>query len=323
MLTSTVFAGPVSVHGDLQLLDKGGEYGVTLCDQHGKPIQLRGFSQLDIAQPDTEWVPGKTIPNIVALSGSNAVRIAMYTSTGGKGYMDQNAAGKTAYRNKVKVLIADAIAADIYVLVDWHILNDKAPWSEEYRREARIFFEDIAQTYGDKDNLLFELANEPLQVSFKYTIKPFAEHVLAGIRKHSDNIATVGTPNWSQHVDTVVGNQLSENLGRGVMYNIHFYAGTHGRDLRERANKARAKGVPLIISEFGTVDASGDGRPDLKSSRVWINWARIHNYSWFNWSLSIRKETSAAIANGDLAGPWKKSDFSRSGKWILKRLSEK
>ncbi|MGL1934448.1 MAG: discoidin domain-containing protein [Fibrobacterales bacterium] len=322
LLSNTLFAGPVSDHGDLQVLNKGGEYGYTICDIHGNPYQLKGFSALDLKNWDTEWVVGHTIPNIVSLTGSNAVRVAMYTYEAAHGYMNQDAAGKALYRQKMKDLIQDAILSDIYILVDWHILNDPNPWSTEYYNEAYSFFTEIAQEYGAFDNLLFELGNEPLAVSFPNTIKPWAEHVLSGIRLYSDNLATVGTPNWSQNVGDVINNQITSNVGRGILYNIHFYAATHGQWLRDAGNSARLNSVPLIISEFGTVDASGNGILDLYQSSLWLDWAQKHNYSWFNWSLSIRDETSAALINNDLAGPWVPSDFSTSGRWVLSRLGQ-
>ncbi|MGL1935599.1 MAG: cellulase family glycosylhydrolase [Fibrobacterales bacterium] len=317
-----LFAGPVSDHGDLQVLNKGGNYGYTICDESGNPYQLKGFSALDLKNWDTEWVVGHTIPNIVALTGSNAVRIAMYTYEASHGYMNQDAAGKALYRQKMKDLIQDAILSDIYILIDWHILNDPNPWSTEYYNEAYSFFTEIAQEYGVFDNLLFELGNEPLNVSFSNTIKPWAEHVLSGIRLYSDNLVTVGTPNWSQSVGDVINNQITTNLGRGILYNLHFYAATHDQWLRDAGNTARLNNVPLIISEFGTVDASGSGILDLAESARWLDWADTHNYSWFNWSLSVRNETSAALINNDLAGPWYPSDFSESGRWILQRLGQ-
>ncbi|MBN2443626.1 MAG: cellulase family glycosylhydrolase [Spirochaetales bacterium] len=304
-------------YGDLQIVNN------TLSDGNGNPVQLKGWSQLDLMQPDTGWVVGSTIPNLKALcQGLNAVRIAMYTSEFGYGYMDQNDSGKANYRQKVKGLINDAINADIYVLVDWHILNDSDPWSNSYYQGARAFFEDIAQSYGGYDNVLFELCNEPKQVSFSGTIKPFAEYVLEGIRNYSDNIAVVGTPTWSQDVDQVVGNKITSNVGRGIMYALHFYAGTHYQSLRDKGTTALNGGVPVMLSEWGTVSSSGDGSLDLNNSGTWLNWADQNNISWFNWSWSVRAESSAAIANGNLSGPWTyPNDLTQSGRWVYERLN--
>ncbi|MBN2738609.1 MAG: cellulase family glycosylhydrolase [Spirochaetales bacterium] len=309
----SLFGAP---YGDLQIVNN------TLSDVNGKAIQLKGWSQLDLMQADTAWVPGSTIPNLKALCPNlNAVRLAMYTEEFGFGYMEQNASGKENYRNRIKALINDAIAANIYVVVDWHILNDKDPWSNNYYNESRAFFEDIAQTFSDSDNILFELCNEPKQVSFTGTIKPYAEHVLAGIRKYSDNIVIVGTPTWSQDIDQVVGNKISSNLGRGVMYALHFYAATHYQWLRDKGQNALNGGVPVMLSEWGTVSASGDGSIDLGNSGTWMDWADQHNISWFNWSWSVRRESSASISNGSLSGPWSSGNLSQSGQWVLNRLN--
>jgi len=317
LMLSFLSSGFAAPYGDLQIVNN------TLSDSSGRPVQLRGWSQLDLMQADTAWVVGATIPNLKALCpGLNAVRIAMYTSENGHGYMDQNTAGRTNYRNRVKDLIRDAINANLYALVDWHILNDADPWSSAYAAEAKSFFIDIAQTFNGSDNLLFELCNEPKQVSFTGVIKPYAEGVLAGIRQYSDNIVVVGTPTWSQDVDQVVGNKITNNLGRGVMYSLHFYAATHYQYLRDKGNTALNGGVPVMLSEWGTVSSSGDGSTDYNNSGAWLDWAQQKNISWFNWSWSIRKETSAAIANGSLSGPWSyPNNLTASGQWVYQRIN--
>ena len=55
--------------------------------------------------------------------------------------------------------IEAAIKADLYVLVDWHILNDSDP--NQNADEAIRFFDYIASRYADCPNLLFEICNEP------------------------------------------------------------------------------------------------------------------------------------------------------------------
>src|SRR3712207_7987242 len=51
---------------------------------------------------------------------------------------------------------------------------------------------------------------------------------------------------------------------------VHFYAGTHGAELRERTLDALRRGVPIFISECGSSEASGDGKLDVDSWNTWI-----------------------------------------------------
>ena len=43
------------------------------------------------------------------------------------------------------------------------------------------------------------------------------------------------------------------------MYTLHFYAGTHGAELRQRIDSALSAGLPIFVSEWGTSRADGSG----------------------------------------------------------------
>ncbi|MCE9688570.1 glycoside hydrolase family 5 protein, partial [Shewanella sp. AS16] len=95
-----------------------------------------------------------------------------------------------------------------------------------------------------------------------------AEDILSVIRKNSPkNIVIVGTGTWSQDVNDAADNQLKDG---NVMYALHFYAGTHGQSLRDKADYALSKGAPIFVTEWGTSDASGNGGVYLDQSREWL-----------------------------------------------------
>jgi len=103
---------------------------------------------------------------------ANIVRAAMGVEEGG-GYL-QDRSGNTA---RVKAIVDTAIAEDMHVIIDWHSHH-----AEDYLTEAVEFFTEMAQTYGEYDNVIYEIYNEPLQVSWSNTIKPYAEAVISAIR---------------------------------------------------------------------------------------------------------------------------------------------
>ena len=120
------------------------------------------------------------------------VRAAMGVEDPG-GYIDDPAGNK----EKIKTVVDAAIDEGVYVIIDWHSHH-----AEDYESEAIAFFEEMATLYGEYDNIIYEIYNEPLAVSWSGTIKPYAENVIAAIRAiDSDNIIVVGTPNWSQDVN--------------------------------------------------------------------------------------------------------------------------
>lgn len=88
--------------------------------------------------------------------------------------------------------------------------------------------------------------------------KSYCQSVVSAIRKYdSDAIIICGTGTWSQDIDQVLGNKLSD---KNCVYALHFYANTHTDWLRNRLKNCYNKGLPVLVSEFGTCDASGNGR---------------------------------------------------------------
>ena len=63
------------------------------------------------------------------------------------------------------------------------------------------------------------------------------EFFVATIRKNCDNLILVGTNNWSQDVDDVIGNELDAS---NIMYVLHFYASSsyHQDNLKDKFKKA-------------------------------------------------------------------------------------
>jgi len=72
----------------------------------------------------------------------------------------------------------------------------------------------------------------------------------------SDGVILIGSPTWSQDIHLAAADPLA---GENLMYTLHFYAGTHGAQLRTRMDAALAQGLPLFVSEWGTSRADGSG----------------------------------------------------------------
>jgi endoglucanase len=92
-----------------------------------------------------------------------------------------------------------------------------------------------------------------------------------------------------------------------IAYTLHFYAGTHGQRLRDKGNYAINQGLALFSTEWGTVNANGDGGVNYGSTEEWLNWMDQNKISWCNWSIHDKDEGASIFNPG--------GGLSESGKY--------
>ncbi|HTN88651.1 MAG TPA: glycoside hydrolase family 5 protein [Sorangium sp.] len=296
-------ARPVDTHGRLQIVGK------ELRNQYNAPVQLRGMS-LFWSQWGGSFYNANVVNSIADSWGATVVRAAMGVESGG--YLTNPAAEKA----RVKAVVDAAIAKGIYVIIDWHDHS-----ASSHTAQAKAFFTEMAQTYGNQPNVLFEIFNEPDGEPWS-EIRTYANEVIAAIRATgSNNVIIVGTPTWSQDVDIAANNPITGYSN--IAYTLHFYANTHRESLRAKARTAMDKGLALFVTEFGTCDASGNTGLNLTESQTWINFLNTNKISWANWSLFDKNETASALVPGaSTSGPWPDAQLTESGRWVKARMLE-
>lgn len=292
--------GIVTEHGRLQVA------GNRIVGAHGRPVSLAGvsfgWSQWEAAR----FYNAGTVNWLKQDWHAQIVRAPLGIHAEPGDYLKDPAPNLA----RVTRVIDAAIAADLYVIIDWHDHH-----AEQHQEQAVAFFSDMARRYGKYPHVIYEIYNEPLaKTSWAKDVKPYAGKVIAAIRAiDPDNLIVVGTPNFSQNVDVAAADPI---LDPNVAYVLHFYAGTHKQGLRAKAVAALGLGAALFVTEWGTCDASGAGPVDEASTREWVAFMREHQLSHCNWAVYDKRETAAIVRrSAGSKGGWKETDLSPSGQF--------
>lgn len=305
------FCIPVSAASKLPRLQVK---GTKLVNSSGKTVQLRGVSTHGLS-----WYPQYVNQSAFTFMKKNwkvnAVRFAMYTAEY-NGYCTGDEANRQKLEKCIDNGVKYATNAGLYVIIDWHILSDGNP--QQNQKQALKFFKKMAKKYKNNTNVIYEICNEPNGGTSWKTVKSYAQKIIKGIRTYDKKaVILVGTPTWSQDVDQAAESPISKKYRKNVMYTLHFYAGTHGQWLRDKAQTALDKGLPLFVSEFSICDASGNGNLNKTEAKKWLNFLDRNKISYVAWSLSNKGESSAFIrSNCGKTGKWSSKNLTAAGKWI-------
>ena len=292
-------SSPVSVHGALRVK------GSKIVDKNDNVVSFagNGFSWTNTYWGHEEFYNAEIVSWLQKDWGSTIVRPAMGVDEV-NGYLDR----PEENLNRLTTVVDAAIANNMYVIIDWHSYN-----AELYRPQAIAFFQQMARKYGENPHVIYEIYNEPVHVSWSDTVKPYAEAVISAIREiDPDNMIIVGTPTWSQDVDVA---SLDPIQGfDNIAYTLHFYAGTHGESLRQKAQTAIDNGLPLFVTEWGSVEASADGEVNHLETDRWMDFLQANDISHCNYSVTDKDEGAAVVEPGsNPRGSWSAGDLTMSG----------
>lgn len=304
--TSTIYDThdtPASLHGPLHV------NGAILTDSHGKAYSLRGMSTHGIAW-FPQYINRETFRTLRDDWHVNCIRLALYTEEYG-GYC--SGGNPDELKSRIRKGVDYATELGLYVIIDWHVLSDQDP--NVHKSEAIDFFHEMSALYKDHDNVLYEICNEPNSSATWDSIRTYAQEVIPIIRANDqDSIIIVGTPTWSQGIDQAAAEPLPYD---NLLYALHFYAATHTDWLRQRLVSCTEKGLPVMVSEFGMCDASGNGSNDFSQTSQWLDLLDQHQIGYCCWNLANKAETSSVIIPGcEKISDWAEEDLSESGRWI-------
>ncbi|MDR0894400.1 MAG: glycoside hydrolase family 5 protein [Prevotellaceae bacterium] len=281
--------------------------GTALVNPQGDTVVLRGVSY-----GWHNWWPrfynASTVAYFADPWHASVVRAAMGIEPDG-GYLQDSARAV----NCVQTVVDAAIDNHLYAIIDWHSHHI-------HLEEAKAFFRQMATRYKGVPNVIYELYNEPVDDTWE-AVKAYSIELIRVIRAiDKDALILIGSPHWDQDIHIAADSPITGYSN--LMYTLHFYAATHKQELRDRADYALGKGLPLFVSECAGMEASGDGPIDRASWNEWVAWMNYHHLSWAAWSVSDKDETCSMLLPAAASeGGWGDDVIKEWGKIVRSDLS--
>ncbi|WP_102796185.1 cellulase family glycosylhydrolase [Bowmanella denitrificans] len=302
---------PVQRHGQLHVC------GNQLCGENNQVVQLRGMSTHGLQWYG--WNNCVTPASLDALAQdwqADIVRISLYVQEGGY------ASNPAAFTAQVNTIIDEVTARGMYALVDWHQLTPGDPNAN--LQLAQQFFTDVVTTHQNKINVIYDIANEPNNVSWA-AIKSYAEQMIPLIRQiDADAVVLVGTHGWASmgvsdggSPQDIINNPIMQP---NIMYGFHFYAASHQQVYRDALAYA-ADHLPVFVTEWGSQTYTGDGQNDFVIAQLYLDLMKQKKISWTNWNYSDDFRSGAVWKTGTCSsGNWTVNSLKEAGIWVRDKI---
>ena len=279
-------------------------------------VQLRGVSSDNMSI----YTKCYSTSSLTALANDwNASLFRISVNTNGKGGYCVNGSDQWLsmydYNDKVDELVRLCGMRGLYCVVDWHLNEGGDPNAN--LKEATVFWRHMAQRYTKFTHVIFEICDNASGVEWS-AIKSYADSMIALIRQFDKNkVIICGTPSNDREWSSVISNPLSDS---NVMYALHFTVGTDGQSLRDKADAAISRGLPLFVSEFSLSPSNG-GSVNTTEAEQWITWMKNQGLSWANAHYADGNDLNSMLLSG-ACGTKDWNSVSVAGEYIKSKLSE-
>src|ERR1017187_1062124 len=319
--------------------------GTKILNSKGEPVWLRGVNAASL-----EWTSDgqghilKTVNKAIHDWQVNIIRLPL-SQDRWFGHGPEQTNGFQAYRTLVDEVVQICATNKCYIILDLH-WSDCNEWGTNIGQHSMpdlnsvAFWKDFAPRYANHPAVLYDLYNEPHDVSwdvwlhggmitdtpngFWRTRKP-KTYEAVGMQQLLDTVRATGAKNvvvaggldWAYDFSGILaGRQLSDPRGHGVIYANHCYDNKNDSvdAWIAKMEKASAK-LPVIVSEFG--GRSGPSR--VVPSDNWL--MRVmqalndHHWSWTAWDLHTG-------AGPTLITDWNYTPSPRFGVYVKQALAD-
>lgn len=274
-------AGIVNTCGRLQVKN------AHVCAENGSQVSLGGMSMFW-----SGWSPkyynATTINYLVDNFKTSVIRAAYGVPT----HVDPpGVPGPQGDVQDVRNVIEAAIARGVYVIIDWHSEGDLTP----YKAQAKQFYSDMIRDYGQYNNVIYEIWNEPT-TSPTSTIQGYCQELTNHIRSeeakygHTSKLIICGSQTWSQYPNSY---SISDP-GNNVAYTFHGYFDNEPSHLNQLYTNARAamdRGNAVFVTEYGAKYCENSNTSQA------IQWCQENGISMCAWSVNDKVEPWSIFTN--------------------------
>lgn len=275
---------------------------------------------------ETGWGNVKTTKEMITSvknAGFNAIRIPVTWSE----HMDGDVI-QEEWLNRVQEVVDYAYSQGLYVIINMH--HDDYIWFkptdatyDENSAKLKAIWSQVSERFADYgDRLIFEGMNEPRTVGSanewmggtskeravlnKYT-KDFVDTVRASGGKNAERSLIITS--YAASAETAAINDVVVPSGKNIIVSVHYYAPWKFSEGQETAftdsgkseldnkfaalsAKFRANGTPVIIGEFGCVNAADEATRSEYYS-YYISSAKANGIKCFIWDNGIASGESS------------------------------
>ncbi len=266
--------------------------GNKILDNYGRDVSFKG-----VARPSLEWNPqGQYLsPDDIANMakwGANVIRLDLFQ---GYWFDSADADTKGSYKQIIDAIIYYATQNNMAVILDLHWV-EAGHQSNMANQDSIRFWQEVAATYKDFGTVMFELYNEPVNITPDVWLNGDGNYV--GYQQLHDAVRNTGADNLVIVNGTDYAYDLSfvtpegyHVKGKNIVYGSHPYndKGAPGYTGPGGSFDNCYKGVlpnyPLIFTEFGGNQANEypNGYQDIYSRIIAYANANNIDYTAFAW----------------------------------------
>ncbi|HXR07033.1 MAG TPA: glycoside hydrolase family 5 protein [Candidatus Acidoferrum sp.] len=318
--------------------------GTRILNSENQPVRLRGVNAASLEwTSDGEGHILKTLKVAIQDWHANVIRLPLCQDRW-FGKAPEQQGGAKSYRGLVQQAVETCATQGCYIILDLH-WSDCNEWGTNIGQHSmpdlnsQAFWKDFAPVYANQPAVIYDLYNEPHDVSWDVWLKggmitdkpngrragPPRTYEAVGMQALLETVRAAGARNviiaggldWAYDFSGILdGRQLADPNGSGVIYANHCYDNKNDTVAQWIAKMEKASAqLPVIVSEFG--GNSGPSRRDASDN--WLQHVmqalQEHQWSWTAWDLH-------RAAGPTLISDWNYTPTPRFGVLVKEALAK-